>query len=87
MKLKKFENLNIQQPYIIENGELKRTKMESIAQLYLTDEEYDKVKKLANSVKEKCENFDRQKELEIQRLKLVISQIKKSSSEKYFNKK
>lgn len=79
MKIKTFESVRKQYPYVISsNGELTKT-IESLAQFYLTDDQYNKVKGLADAVKAKCDNLDEQKKLEIQRLKLVISKIKKDS--------
>ncbi len=79
MKIKTFESVRKQYPYAISsNGELAKT-IESLAQFYLTDDQYNKVKGLADAVKAKCDNLDEQKKLEIQRLKLVISKIKKDS--------
>lgn len=79
MNIKTFENISKQQPYTIgNNGELLRS-IESMANVYLTDEQYEKVKGLADAIKAKCDNLDEQKKLEIQRLKLVINKIKKES--------
>jgi hypothetical protein len=76
MKIKTFESVRKQYPYTLSNnGELTRT-IESLAQFYLTDEEYNKVKGLADAVKAKCDNLDEQKKLETQRLKLIIGKIK-----------
>lgn len=78
MKIKTFESVSKQYPYIVgNNGELTKT-IESLGQFYLTDEQYEKVKGLANAVKAKCDNLDEQKKLEIKRLKLVIAKIRKN---------
>jgi len=71
--VKPFEG---QQAFKIHNNELIRT-IESMGHIYLTYEEYQKVKDLAEAVKKKCDNLDEQKKLEIQRLKLVIGKVKK----------
>lgn len=67
-----------QKPFKIHNNELILT-LESMGEMYLTYEQYDKVKDLAGAIKKKCDNLDKTKELEIKRLKLVIAKVKKES--------
>jgi len=73
--VKPFEG---QKPFKIHNNELIQT-LESMGEMFLTYEQYQKVKDLAEAVKKKCDNLDEQKKLEIQRLKLVIGKVKKES--------
>lgn len=75
--IKRFESLSNEQPYFIsDNGELIRT-IDNKANVWMTDEQYEKIKDFANSVKDLCATLDEKKRLEVLRLKLVIKEIKK----------
>lgn len=75
--IKIFENINDEKPYFIsDNGELVKT-IDNKANVWMTDEEYEKIKDFANSVKKLCATLDDKKRLEVLRLKLVIKEIKK----------
>ena len=83
MKLKRFENLNEsykkEYPYTINKNGLLVRGLESFSDIFLTDEEYDKLKGLSEAINKKCENLDEIKKTEIERLKLAIQKAKNDS--------
>lgn len=81
MKVVKYnENVVKEYPYeLTEQGELKKAEYEfgGIRYIYLTDEQYEKLKKLADNTKEMCDLLDQKKKTYIDILKGAIQEIKK----------
>jgi len=83
MKVNKFEEINEssrEKGYFIEpkNGELKLGNTMS-SNIFLTDDEYSRIKDLADNIKKSCENYNAMKETQILRLRTAISKVKDDS--------
>jgi len=83
MKVNKFEEINessrVRGYYInSENGEL-RTGYTHNSNIFLTDEEYKRIKGLADSIKASCENYNDMKETKISMLRAAIHKVKDDS--------
>jgi len=83
MELKRFENMNEsynrEYPYTINKNGLLVRGLESFSDIFLTNDEYDKLKGLSEAINKKCEHLDETKRLEIERLKLAIQKVKNDS--------
>lgn len=90
MKIDKFDKINEdldtkkkKYPYeITEQGELKKTvEYQSSIKLkrcvYLTDDQYNKLKDLSEKTKKQCDNLDEMKKSYVDILKAAISKVKK----------
>ena len=83
MKVNKFEEINESERvkgYFINsnNGELKIGNNMS-SNIFLTEDEYNKIKDLADNIKKSCENYNAMKETQISRLRAAISKVKSDS--------
>lgn len=87
MKIDKFKNVNEnaetkkkEYPYeLTEQGELKKTIESSFTKnkmVYLTDEQYNKLKSLSENTKKQCDNFDDMKKQYIKILRAAIQKVK-----------
>ena len=88
IRINKFENMNEntdskkkEYPYeLTSSGELKKVFKEklfsNIKYVYLTDWQYDKLKKLSDNTKMLCDNFDDMKRQYILILKAAIQKVK-----------
>jgi len=78
MKIEKFnegsDESKKRHPYMIKDGELKKT-IESWGEIFLTDEQYDKVKPLAINIKSAYDNYDKMKKTQVEILKSAIQKI------------
>lgn len=86
MKINKYnEDFNSEPksyPYeLTANGELKKADKEfyNVKYVYLTDEQYNKLKNLANNTKVMCNLLDDKKKLYIDILKGAIQKVKEDS--------
>jgi hypothetical protein len=81
MKVTKYnEEVEKEYPYeLTDQGELKKAKYEfgNIRYVYLTDEQYEKLKNLANNTKEMCDLLEEKKKTYIKMLIGAIQEIKK----------
>lgn len=83
MKIEKFnegEKKPKEYPYeLSEQGELKKTIESSMTKnkiVYLTDEQYNKLKGLSESTKKQCDNYDELKKQYIKILRAAIQKVK-----------
>lgn len=92
MKIEKFneevDKDKFRNPYVLtENGELKTSKEYSIKDknsitVYLTDDEYDKLKKLSDSTKHMCELLDEKKKAYVSILMVAMNKVKSETLKK-----
>lgn len=83
MKVNKFEEINEsarEKGYIIkpDNGELK-IGFTFNSDIFLTDDEYNRIKELASNIKAACENYNKMKETQIEILRSAIRKVKDDS--------
>lgn len=83
MKIEKFnegEKKTKEYPYeLSEQGELKKTIESSMTKnkiVYLTDEQYNKLKGLSENTKKQCDNYDELKKQYIKILRAAIQKVK-----------
>ena len=88
MKIEKFNEGSDESkkefPYeLTDSGELKKTiefnanRLPQGTCVYLTDEQYDKLKGLSENTKKQCDNFDDMKKQYIKILRAAIQKVKK----------